>query len=355
MKARSHPVELPIPDAHAETAARARQQQLTKPPGSLGRLEELACWLAARLRSPAPDMPRCEIFVFAGDHGVAARGVSAFPQSVTAQMLGNFARGGAAINVLACLEDCRIEVVDVGVASDEAPPPGVRNERIRAGTRDLSAEAAMTAEETLAALNVGERCAREAVHRGAQLLIAGDMGIANTTAAACLICALTGAPAERVVGRGTGVDDAGLARKREVVQGALARVLRDPSRTAIRILAEVGGLEIAAMTGFYLESARSGVPVLLDGYISSAAALAAVALEPGAQRWMLASHASAEAGHAVALEALGLDPLLDLGLRLGEGSGAALTLPILRAALALHRNMATFSEAGVAGAVDTKP
>jgi len=368
MKPGSSPVELPTPDTHAESAAWARQRQLTKPPGSLGRLEELACWFAGRLRHPLPEIARAEIFVFAADHGVAARGVSAFPQSVTAQMLGNFATGGAAINVLASLEGCRIEVVDVGVASTPQPPAGVRNERVRAGTRDLFVEAAMTDEELAAALSVGERCAREAVQRGVQLLIAGDMGIANTTAAACLICALTGAPAERVVGRGTGVNDAGLARKRDVVEKAIARAraeigidtryvaplqsTSDASNTAWQIIAQLGGLEIAAMAGLYIEAARSGIPVLLDGYISGAAALAAAALEPRALRWMLASHRSAESGHSVALQALGLDPLIDLRMRLGEGSGAALALPIIRAALSLHRRMATFAEAGVAGAVD---
>jgi nicotinate-nucleotide--dimethylbenzimidazole phosphoribosyltransferase len=342
--------EFPPVDVAAGDAARARQLQLTKPPGSLGRLEDLACWFAARLGNPVPAQPQCEIFVFAADHGVAARGVSAFPQSVTGQMVGNFARGGAAINVLASLEGCRIEVVDVGVASDEAPPAGVRNERVRAGTRDLASESAMTADELRAALAVGERCARAAVARDARLLIAGDMGIANSTAAACLICAITGATPEAVVGRGTGVDDAGLVRKVDVVRIALRRVakLREPSQ----LLAEVGGLEIAAIAGFYLEAARQGVPVLLDGYISTAAALAAVSIKPDAVNWMLASHRSAEAGHSVALQWLKLEPLLDLGLRLGEGTGAALTVPIVRAALALHARMATFGEAGVAEAID---
>jgi nicotinate-nucleotide--dimethylbenzimidazole phosphoribosyltransferase len=375
--------QIPAINAQAQAAALARQQQLTKPPGSLGRLEDLACWFAARLGNPVPAMPRCEIFVFAADHGVAARGVSAFPQSVTAQMVGNFARGGAAINVLASMEDCRIEVVDVGVASEDPPPTGVRNERVRAGTRDLAASPAMTPEELTAALGVGERCAREAASRGAQLLIAGEMGIANSTAAACLICSFTGAAPDAVVGRGTGVDDAGLARKREIVQMALARagvgvaggagvaagagaavqagvaaragvtarVPRQTPQSALRILAELGGLEIAAMAGFYIESAKHSVPVLLDGYISTAAALAAVALEPRVLSWMLASHRSAEGGHAIALAALGLEPLLDLGLRLGEGTGAALALPIVRAALTLHRKMATFGEAGISGAV----
>jgi nicotinate-nucleotide--dimethylbenzimidazole phosphoribosyltransferase len=340
--------ELPDIDVQAGDAARARQQQLTKPPGSLGRLEDLACWFAARLGNAVPAPPQCEIVVFAADHGVAARGVSAFPQSVTGQMVGNFARGGAAINVLAALEGCRIEVVDVGVASDAAPPAGVRNERVRAGTRDLTVTAAMTDDELRAALAVGERCARAAIDRGARLLIAGDMGIGNTTSAACLICALTGATPEVVVGRGTGVDDSGLARKLEVVRLALARAAAvGPQHVGFRILAELGGLEIAAIAGFYIESARRGTPVMLDGYISTAAALAAVALEPSVVEWMVASHASAEPGHRVALAALRLEPLLDLRMRLGEGSGAALTLPIVRAALTLHARMATFAEAGV--------
>lgn len=351
------------PDTAAESAARARQSQLTKPPGSLGRLEELACWLAGRLRQPIPDMPRCEVVVFAGDHGVAVQGVSAFPQAVTAQMVANFAAGGAAINVLTRLHDCRIEVVDVGVATDAAPPSGVRNERVRAGTRDLSVTAAMTAEEARKALEVGAQSARRALDRGARLLIAGEMGIANTTAAACLICAFTGSEPIRIVGRGTGVDDPGLTHKVAVVRKALSRVAgsgRSPldavrtstapearSQAAFEILRELGGLEIAAIAGYYLEAARLGAPVLVDGYISTSAALTAVHLEPASREWMQAGHRSAEAGHRAALDALGLVPLLDLDMRLGEGSGAALALAIVRAALALHRNMATFAEAGV--------
>ncbi|HKT74358.1 MAG TPA: nicotinate-nucleotide--dimethylbenzimidazole phosphoribosyltransferase [Steroidobacteraceae bacterium] len=356
-------MEIPTPDSRLAAAASARQAELTKPPGALGRLEELACWLAARLHSPIPDMPRGEVFVFAADHGVAARGVSAFPQAVTTQMLKNFAAGGAAINVLAALEQVPVHVVDVGVASDEPTPNGVRAERIRAGTRDLCKEAAMTESELSRALEVGERCAREAAGRGARFLIAGDMGIANTTAAACLICALTGATVEEIVGRGTGIDDAGLERKRTTVHEALARLetvlartssddsrARQPgvaSSEARQILAHVGGLEIAAMTGLYCEAARRGMILVLDGFISSSAALAAVALQPGTSRWLLASHRSAETGHGVALTALGLSPFLDLGMRLGEGTGAVLTLSLIRAALALHREMATFTQAGV--------
>jgi nicotinate-nucleotide--dimethylbenzimidazole phosphoribosyltransferase len=337
----------PRPDVRAEAAARDRQRQLTKPPGSLGRLEELACWFAARARQPVPQTPRAEIWVFAADHGVAARGVSAFPQAVTRQMVANFAAGGAAINVLARLSACRIEIVDVGVATDGGTAPGVRNERVRAGSRDLASGAAMTLEETRVACAVGERCARESVARGVTLLIAGEMGIANSTAAACLICALTGAEPASVVGRGTGVDDATLAQKLAVVRGALLRAVSHPPHPPLRILAELGGFEIAALAGLYAEAARSGVPVLLDGYISGAAALVAEALVPAAREWMLASHRSAEAGHSITLAALGLEPLLDLGMRLGEGTGAAIALPIVRAALALHREMATFAEGGV--------
>lgn len=343
---------LPSVDLEAAEAARARQLQLTKPPGSLGRLEDLACWFAARLRNPVPSAPRCEIFVFAADHGVAERGVSAFPQSVTAQMIANFARGGAAINVLAELEDCRIEIVDVGVASSEPTPPSVRKERVRAGTRDLASMAAMTLDEVRAAMSAGERCVRAAIERGARLLIAGDMGIANTTAAASLICAFTGETPEAVVGRGTGVDDVGLVRKRQVVQMALGRVAKKSGRDPMSTLAELGGLEIAAMAGFYLECAGAGVPVMLDGYISAAAALAAAAIEPGVIDWMLASHRSAEGGHQLALQRLKLQPLLDLSLRLGEGTGAALALHLVRAALALHARMATFGEAGVSGSIN---
>lgn len=334
------------PDPRAERAARERQSRLTKPPGSLGRLEELACWLAARLPAPLqPELPAA-VTVFAADHGVAARGVSAYPAEVTAQMLANFARGGAAINVLSTLNQCRLEVVDVGVAAS-SDAPGVLRERIRAGTRDLSCEAALTATEVHAALAVGSARAAAALGQGAQLLIAGDMGIGNTTAAACLICALTGATPLEVVGRGTGVDDAGLARKRQVVQDALGRVGMARVHDPHRLLEAFGGLEIAAMTGYYLCAARAGVPVLLDGFISAAAALCAVAVEPATRDFLLAAHRSAEGGHGLALSALGLAPLLDLGLRLGEGSGAALALPLLRAALALHLRMATFEEAGV--------
>jgi nicotinate-nucleotide--dimethylbenzimidazole phosphoribosyltransferase len=296
-------------------------------------------------------MPRCEIFVFAADHGVANRGVSAYPQSVTEQMVHNFTRGGAAINVLARLADARIEVVDIGVASNEPTPSGARNERLGRGTRDLSREAAMTQAQVTQAFEIGARCVEESYSRGARMLIAGEMGIGNTTAAACLICALTGVAATDVVGRGTGIDDPVLALKRAVVASALQRIGAGGKIAPVRVLAEVGGFELAAITGMYLAAAERGVPVVLDGYLSAAAALTAVAIEPATREWMLASHLSTELGHGVALRALELEPLLDLKMRLGEGTGAALVLQIIRGALALHREMATFAQAGVSGPV----
>jgi nicotinate-nucleotide--dimethylbenzimidazole phosphoribosyltransferase len=338
-----------ILDWSIEAQARARQSVLTKPAGSLGRLEELACWFAGRLRHVTPEMPRAEVFVFAADHGVAARGVSAYPQSVTAAMVQNFARGGAAINVLARLADARIEVVDVGVASDVPAPGGVRRERIARGTRDLTSEPAMTFDQLQKAFDIADRCVGEAESRGARLLVAGEMGIGNTTAAACLICALTGASPEEIVGRGTGIDDKRLAHKIATVTSAVARLKSVQPASPFKALAEVGGFELAAIAGFYVSASRRGIPVVLDGYLSAAAALASVAIEPESREWMLASHLSTEHGHAAALNALKLEPLFDLKMRLGEGTGAALALSLIRAALALHKNMSTFADAGIEG------
>lgn len=326
----------------ARAAASSRQTQLTKPPGSLGQMEALAIWLAERLDG-TPDLAPA-IAIFAADHGVTAEGVSAYPAEVTAAMVHNFAAGGAAINVLARQSTATLTVVDVGVAADLPPLPGVVSSKVARGTQNLRLQPAMSATQRDAALTAGREAARQAIAMGANLLVGGEMGIGNTTSAACLVAALTGAPVEQLVGRGTGIDDAGLARKRAVVDDALKRA---SATTAADWLAEVGGLEIAALAGFYLTAAEHGVPVLLDGYIATAAALVAARLEPGAQAWWLAAHRSQEPGHRLALEALGLQPLLDFGLRLGEGSGAALAIPVLRAAWALHREMATFDEAGV--------
>jgi len=331
-------------DREAEQQARERQDRLTKPRGALGRLEDIACWLAARQGRAQPESLRPHIAVFAGDHGVCEEGVSAYPSIVTGEMVRNFARGGAAINVLARRIDAALTVVDVGVAGDLSDVDGIVHSKVRAGTGNLLRIPAMTPEECEAALAVGRTHAREAIASGANLLIAGDMGIGNTTASACLICRLAGADPEAVVGFGTGVDDAGRARKIEVVRRALARIA---DRGDADVLHELGGLEIAAMAGFYLAAAEAGVPAVVDGFIAAAAALAARVIEPRVTDWLLASHVSEESGHALALTALGLEPLVDFGMRLGEGTGAALIVPLLQSAIALHNEMATFEDAGV--------
>ena len=333
------------PDAASAALARARQDTLTKPAGSLGQLEALACRFAGWQGKvqPAPLQPA--ITLFAADHGVTDEGVSAFPQAVTAEMVKNFAAGGAAVCVLARQHGARLEVVDAGVAGDLSGLPIV-HAKVRRASANLRREAALSLAEAEAALAVGRDAARRAVAASANLLVAGDMGIGNTTPSAALICRLSGAAPEIVVGRGTGVDDAGLALKRHVVEDALAR-LAGLELSALEVLAELGGLEIAAIAGFYLEGAALGVPSLVDGFITSAAALVAKALQPAVADWLIASHCSQETGHGIALETLGLTPLVELGLRLGEGSGAALCLPLLQSAILLHNEMATFAEAGV--------
>lgn len=338
---------IPVPDLSALAAAQARQQQLTKPAGSLGQLESLACQLAALQGREVPLPLSPAITVFAGDHGVCAEGVSAYPQAVTGAMVANFVHGGAAISVLARVNQARLEVVDAGVAANLDGLPIV-HAKVRAGSGNIRREAALSAGEVQQALDVGRDAARRAIASGATLLIAGDMGIGNTTPSAALICRLTGHSVDSIVGRGTGVDDTGLALKRQVVADALARVAA-ATLDGRALLAELGGLEIAAIAGFYLEGAAQGVPLLLDGFISTAAALAAQAIDPAVTPWFIASHCSQETGHQLALAALGLTPLLDLGFRLGEGSGAAAAIPLLQQAIALHAGMATFAEAGVAG------
>jgi len=331
-------------DTDALAAARKRQDSLTKPQGSLGYLEDIACWFAARQGKDVPDILRPHICVFAGDHGVVEEGVSAFPSVVTGEMLKNFAAGGAAINALAKQCDAALSVIDVGVQSDVSAIEGIVHARVRAGTGNITKEAAMTEWEYWQAVAVGEEQAELAIANGANVLIAGDMGIGNTTASAALICELALLTPEEVVGRGTGVDDKAYDIKVRSVTRALQRAQHTPSKDAMR---ELGGLEIAAMAGYYRSAARLGVPVLLDGFISAAAALAAVAWDARIAGWMLATHVSQEKGHALALNALGLEPLLDMKMCLGEGSGAVLTLPLLQSAIALHRDMATFESAGV--------
>lgn len=336
------------PDAACAAAARARQAQLTKPPGSLGALEALAVRLAALQRRERPQLDTVWISVFAADHGVAAEGVSAFPQAVTAQMIDNFAAGGAAISVLAAQLGATLEVIDLGtVAASRAA--GVRRARIAPSTANLARAPAMTAAQLQEALRCGGDAACRAHAAGAELFVGGDMGIANTTSATALACALLGRPPRELAGPGTGLDARGVAHKAAVIERALA--LHGAALAAPReALRRLGGFEIAALAGSFIACARCGMPVLVDGFIATAAALVATRLAPACAPWLLYAHRSAEPGHAGLLAALGAEPLLDLGLRLGEGSGAAVAVPLLRLACALHAGMATFAEAGVAGA-----
>lgn len=327
-------------------AARTRQAMLTKPPGSLGQLEQLAVWLAERQGIHRPRLEKVWISVFAADHGVMEEQVSAFPQGVTGEMLKNFAAGGAAISVLAKSLDASLEVINLGVVNDPGPVPGIRQEQVAAQTANIARHPAMTGVQLASALASGRRAADRAREQEMQLYIAGDMGIGNTTAAAALACAyLDSAPAQ-LVGPGTGLDTAGVAHKAAVVERALMNH-RSACTSASETLRHLGGFEIAAMAGAMLRCAQLGLPVLVDGYIATMAALAAVRINPSAQSWLQFSHRSAEPGHGAVLEALGVRPILDLGMRLGEASGAAVALPLLRLACDLHNNMATFAEAGV--------
>jgi len=336
-------------DDDAADRARTRHDRLTKPPGSLGRLEAAGVRLAAVARRCPPPVPEpAVVAVFAGDHGVLSEGVTPWPQEVTAQMVANFCAGGAAVNVLAEHVGADVVVVDVGVATDLPVTEGVRRARVRAGTRNLAVEPAMTREEAACALDVGAAVAADLVGAGYRCLLTGDMGIGNTTASAALVAAYTGRPAAEVTGRGTGIDDERLTRKVAVVERALRR--HGPDRDPLGVLASLGGLEIAALAGYVVGGAAAGVPVVLDGVIADAAALAAVALVPGCAAYLFAGHRSAEPGASVALEHLGLQPLVDLDLRLGEGTGAVLALPALQAAAKVLASMATFDDAGVSEA-----
>ncbi|MEX2481609.1 MAG: nicotinate-nucleotide--dimethylbenzimidazole phosphoribosyltransferase, partial [Gammaproteobacteria bacterium] len=323
----------------------------TKPPGALGRLEEIAIRLAALQGTAQPNIAQVYITVFAGDHGIAAEGVSAFPQEVTAEMVKNFARGGAAICVVARILGAELEVINLGTAFDTGPVEGVQHYALGPGTANFTQGPAMDVHQLACALSAGRHATERARLKGAQLFIGGEMGIGNTTAASALACALLDAPAAKLAGPGTGLDAQGVARKTEVICRALERHSRHHG-TPMEALRRLGGFEIAALTGSYIACAHIGLPMLVDGFISSVAALAATRLCAGAGEWMLFSHASAEPGHRTVLEALDARPLLDLGLRLGEGSGAAVAVPLLRMACALHNEMATFAEAGVSGKND---
>lgn len=339
------------PSAGAERSALAHQDQLTKPPGALGTIEQLGVQLAAIAGEDPPPRPRpAAVAVFAADHGVVASGVTPWPQEVTGQMVANFVAGGAAINVLARQADASVTVIDVGVASDLDAlglhaAPGLLRRAIRPGTADLSTGPAMTEAEACAALDVGAEVAATLVADGARALVTGEMGIGNTTSSAAVIAALVGRPAEAVTGRGTGIDDAMLRHKVAVIDGALARL--PDGADPVTVLSEVGGLEIAALAGFIIGGASHRVPVVVDGVIAGAAILVAHALCPGVLPYVVAGHRSSEPGASAVLDHLGLAPVLDLGMRLGEGSGACLALGVLDAAALILREMATFDSAAV--------
>ncbi len=338
------------PDPEMAQAARDRQAQLTKPAGALGRLEEVSAWVAAAQgQCPPHDFARARVVVFAGDHGVAAAGVSAYPPEVTGQMVRNFLAGGAAVNALARLAGASVRVVDMSVNGDTAPE--VSEHKVREGSGRIDRENALTHDETMAAFTAGVAIADEEVDAGADLLIPGDMGIGNTTTAAVLVGTVLALEPTAVTGRGTGLDDVGWMRKVTVVRDAMRRA-RPRRYDPIDLLSASGGADIAAMTGFLVEAAARRTPVLLDGVVSGAAAVLAREMCYDAASWWLAGHRSTEPAQQAALTALDLEPLVDLGLRLGEGSGALVALPVLRSAVVTLAEMATFDDAAVSGRVD---
>ena len=334
------------PDVAIMQQAREHQLQLTKPPGSLGRLEEVAVRLAGMQGSQAITLDKVAIVVFAADHGVADEGVSAFPQAVTTEMVKNFARGGAAISVMAKSLGASLEVVDVGTVVPPDVLPGVVDNRIAAGTANMARQAAMDEQQLAQAFQAGKDTVARHCQQGMQLFIGGDMGIANTTAATAIACAILNRPARELTGPGTGLDEKGVKHKAEVIQAALD-MHGDDMQTPLDIARCVGGFEIAALCGAYIACAQQGIPFIVDGYIASSAALLAIAIQPTVKEWLFMAHRSAEPGHRQMVEAIGVEPLLDMGMRLGEGSGAATALPLLRMAVVVHTQMATFAEAGV--------
>ncbi|WP_372634806.1 nicotinate-nucleotide--dimethylbenzimidazole phosphoribosyltransferase [Alcanivorax jadensis] len=331
-------------ESHRQQAL-ARQGQLTKPAGSLGRLESLAVTLAALQHSDTPAADRISIAVFAGDHGVCAEGISAFPQAVTGQMIANFVAGGAAISVMARQLGATLDVINLGTATPPPTSDGVLDETIAAGTANLAREAAMSSTQLEQALAAGDRAAQRAADQQAQLFIGGEMGIGNTTSASAVACALLAEPAEALAGPGTGLDADGVSHKATVIEQALTR--HGDNREPLAVLASLGGFEIAALTGAIIGCAARGIPVLVDGFIVTVAALAAVRLRPELRDWLLFAHHSREPGHTRLLDALNAEPVLNLSMRLGEGSGAAVAVPVIRSACALHNGMATFADAGV--------
>ena len=334
------------PDAEARQNAEVRQQQLTKPPGALGRLEKVAIQLAALQAVDRPAVDKIHITVFAADHGVAEENVSAFPQAVTAEMVKNFSRGGAAISVLAKELQAELEVINLGTVFDTGSLKGVTNLVLGLGTANFAVQPAMTEEQLTRALEAGRETVEHAKKAGAQLFIGGEMGIANTTSATALACVLLNETAEKLAGPGTGLSADGVAHKVKVIEKAIS-LHKEHIDSPLEALRRLGGFEIAALTGAYIACAKQGLPILVDGFITSSAALVAAHICPDVKDWFIFSHASAEPGHAKVLAALEAKALLDLQMRLGEGSGAAIAVPLLRMACALHNDMATFAEAEV--------
>lgn len=338
---------IPPLDTRAEATARARQRVLTKPAGALGQLEALSIRLVAMTGRLDWLPARRAVIVCAGDHGVTAQGVSAFPSAVTQQMVLNFLRGGAAVNVLARQMGARVKVVDAGVAADFDDHPDLVRGKIAYGTADLSIGPAMTPEQTEQSLALGLSVVQSEIDTGLDIVVVGEMGIGNSTAAAAIIAVLTGSDPVHITGRGTGVDDVTLVHKQTVV----ARGLSMNAPAQVNTLAKLGGFEIGAMAGVMIGAAAARVPIVIDGVISTAAALIAVQLAPAVRNYLIAGHRSVEPGHIAALDTLGLDPLINLGLRLGEGTGGLLALPLIEAAMRTLQEMATFDDAGVSGPV----
>jgi len=327
-------------------AASQRQDRLTKPQGSLGRLERLSIQVAGITRQALPKIEHKVVIVMAGDHGVVRQGVSAYPQEVTPQMVLNFLRGGAAINVLARYTGARVVIVDMGVAADLPPHPDLIVRKIGYGTADIAEGPAMSLEQASRALLAGAEIVATEMTQGLDLLATGDMGIGNTTPSAAIAAALTGLPVESIVGRGTGMDEPGLQRKIAVVQRALD-INRPNPQDGLDVLSKVGGYEIAGLAGAILGAAARRRPVVVDGFISTAAAMIAVSLCPQVRDYLIAAHASFELGHRRMLEWLQIEPILDLDMRLGEGTGAVLAMTLVEAACKILSEMATFDEAGV--------
>jgi len=338
-------------DREAMRQAQARQDNLTKPQGSLGLLEELSVKVAGIKGVAQPRIKDKVIVTMAGDHGVTAEGVSLFPQEVTAQMVYNFLRGGAGINVLARHVGARVVVVDMGVATDLEPHPELLVKKVAHGTKDMAQGPAMSCEEAIQAIEVGIEIVESELSRGVDIVGTGDMGIGNTTPSSAIVAALTGAPVADVTGRGTGIDDEQLAHKVETIERALAVNRPDPA-DPLDVLAKVGGLEIGGIAGVVLGAAAHRLPVVIDGFISGAGALIAAGLAPQVKDYLVAAHLSVELGHRLVLERLGLTPLLNLNLRLGEGTGAALGISLVEAAVKVLNEMATFDDADVSEAVE---